>query len=367
MEKVYRENNITAVFGNERDFFKMCFERDKKTDNITEDFCLIPPEKNSFLDNRPELKKLIKMFLETINEYRIPDENERDVLSMKPGSIYYQVPLTEASFFQQIKQGGLKEAMEVKIQSIFDEMKNFAFGKPMSNWEIKQFKSIDREQVYDPYLSTTQESLDYRKQLLSGQKIVDTENGKETKKKFGVNKFETSLDTIFLKAMASALRSKVSQDFMPLFNGLRAILAFDSNINGAELDSVKKAIDDFIKTGVFGKSIIEPEYRKLYALTKLLRHATSVAVLSLNTVSLFRENITSFLRTDFNKSIDPLMKGQFTFNDYESSLIDILVHSRKNTDVLSFYSQLNFIYGLANVSQEQLAQASKTGKFNFNN
>lgn len=367
MLKVFEENNIDKVWGgDERKLFKMCFELDDKG-NVTEDFCLKMPEKNSFLNDKPELKKLVKMFLQTINEYRIPDENEREMLATKEGSIYYQVPLTEASFFQQVKQGGLKEGIQAKVQSVFDEMKTFAFGKPMSNWEIKEFKSIDREQIYDPYLSTSQESLEYRAKQLSGEEIVEKEDGKTTKKTFGVNKFELSLDTVFLKAMASALRSRVSQDYMPLFTGLRAILAYNANVEGAELDSVQKAVNDFIKSAVFGKSIIEPEYQKLYHIIRILKNITSVSALALNSVALTREMLTSSLRTSFNKSIDPLMKGQFTEKEYCESMLDIVFNSAKNTDVLSFYSQMNFAYGLANVSQEQLAEASKTGRFNFNN
>ena len=86
--------------------FKMCFERDAD-DNITKDFCLIPPEENPYLQNKPKLKALVQMFLEKINEIRIPNENEREALALRRGSVYYQVPLTEASFRQQALNGNL--------------------------------------------------------------------------------------------------------------------------------------------------------------------------------------------------------------------------------------------------------------------
>jgi hypothetical protein len=49
------------------------------------------------------------------------------------------------------------------------------------------------------------------------------------------------------------------------------------------------------------------------------------------------------------------------------SILNIIIKCKDNVDVLSFYSQLNFAYGLANVSQEQLAEANKTGFLNMNN
>ena len=369
MLKVYEENNIDLAWGgNERDLFKMCFERDEKG-NITSDFCLIPPEYNPFFANgqHPELKKLVQMFLRQINEIRIPDENEREALAMKRNSIYYQVPLTNASTIQQVKQGGVWNTIKAKTQAVFDEVKVFAYGKPMSNFEIKQFKSIDREQVYDPYLSTSQEAQDFRHKQLSENEIVEEEDGKKNKRRYRITDFETSLDTVFLKSMASALRTKISQDFMPLFTGLRAILAYNANIEGAELDSIRTAIDDFIKSAVFGKSLIQPEYQKLNEIIKILRNITSTTALAFNMTSFTREQLTSALRTSFNKSIDPLMKGEFTEKEYMDSILNIIMNCKDNVDVLSFYSQLNFAYGLANVSQEQLAEANKTGFLNMNN
>jgi hypothetical protein len=164
-------------------------------------------------------------------------------------------------------------------------VKVFAYGKPMSNFEIKQFKSIDREQVYDPYLSTSQEAQDFRRKQLSENEIVEEEDGKKNKRRYRITDFETSLDTVFLKSMASALRAKVSQDFMPLFTGLRAILAYNANIEGAELDSIRTAIDDFIKSAVFGKSLIQPEYQKLNEIIKILRNITSTTTLAINMTS----------------------------------------------------------------------------------
>ena len=359
MAEVYAENGGDNLWGNERNFFKQCFMLDEKG-NITSDFCLQMPDNNKFLNNKPKLKALVEMFLEKINEIRIPNENEREAYKLRAGSIYYQVPLTEASLIQQTKNGGIINALKVKGQNIFSEMKNFAYGHPMSNWEIKQFNDVSKDRVYDPYLNTSEESQRWRDQQLSGEK---TDNGKT----YGVDAFETSLDTIFLKAMASALRARVSEEFMPLFTGLRAILAFNNNVNGDEVPGIIKAVDDFIKSAVFGKLIIEPSNQTIYHIMGLLRGITSTTVLAFNSVSFTREMLTSALRTSISKEIDPIMKGQFSQADYVSAMFDIIEKSPENTDVRSKYMQLNFIYGLANASEEHLANASKSNWANLSN
>jgi hypothetical protein len=103
MVKVYEENG--SAFTNERALFRNCFE--KEGDELSKDFMLIPPDDNLFLKDRPELKKLIEMFLDTLNELRFPDETERLRLKSIRGSMYYQVPLTETNFITQIVQDGL--------------------------------------------------------------------------------------------------------------------------------------------------------------------------------------------------------------------------------------------------------------------
>lgn len=359
MAEVYKESGENSIFGNERDFFKMCFERDSDG-NITQDFCLIPPNDNPYLENKPKLKALVEMFLEKINEIRIPNEGERDALSFKRFSIYYQVPLTEASFRQQALSGNLWDAIKLKAQNIFSEVKNFAYGHPMTNWEIKQFNDVGKDRVYDPYLNVSDGAQTARSEQLSGEKT-------ETGRKYSVNSFETSLDTIFLKAMASALRARVSEEFMPLFTGMRAILAFNNNVNGAEVPGITKALDDFIKSAVFGKLIIEPSNQTIYHIIGVLRAITSTTALAFNSVSFTREMLTSALRTSINKEIDPIMKGQFSESDYVSAVFDIITSSPENFDVRSKYMQLNFIHGLANASEEQLARASKSNWANLAN
>lgn len=360
MAEVYAENGGDGLWGNERNFFKMCFEKDTN-ENISQDFCLIPPDQNPYLANKPKLKALVKMFLEKINEIRIPNENEREALSLRRGSVYYQVPLTEANFRQQAIQGGLINALRTKGQNIFSEMKNFAYGHPMSNWEIKQFNDVSKDRIYDPYLNVSEEAQRWREEQLSGETVEGTN------KKYGVSVFETSLDTVFLKAMASALRARVSEEFMPLFTGVRTILAFNNNVNGAEIPGITKAVDDFIKSAVFGKLIIEPANQTIYHIMGLLRNITSVAALAFNSVSFTREMLTSTLRTSINKEIDPLMKGQFSESEYVSAIFDIIENAHKNADVRSKYMQLNFIYGLANAAEEHLATASKSGRINPSN
>jgi hypothetical protein len=160
--------------------------------------------------------------------------------------------------------------------------------------------------------------------------------------------------------MASALRARVSEEFMPLFTGMRAILAFNNNVNGAEIPGITKALDDFIKSAVFGKLIIEPSNQTIYHIIGLLRAITSTTALAFNSVSFTREMLTSAIRTSINKEIDPIMKGQFSQADYVSAMFDIIEKAPENLDVRSKYMQLNFIYGLANASEEHLANASKS-------
>jgi len=359
MVKVYEENGIDNLFGNERNFFRNCFEQEEG--KITSDFVLIPPDENPFLNERPELKKLVEMFLEVINEQRFPDKQEREQLKSIPRSMYYQVPLTETGFKSQVVQDGLWNALKRNAKNVFTEVQNYAYGAPMSSLEIKRYNDLDREEVYDPYLDTSEDAQLARRQYLNGTS-VEVDN--KVKKEYGVGAFEVNLDIVFLKAMASALRQQASREYMPLFTGLRMILEFNRKQNGIQTPEIAESIDKFIKSSVFGQLIIKPSNQTIYHILNLLKGIASKVTLGLNTVSFAREMISSTLRTSVSLVNDKYMSGQFTAKDYLDAMEDVILHAHENIDVRSKYMQSNVKFGLANVSMEQLAKASKSNFLN---
>ena len=360
MVKVYEEAGINQLYGNERNLFRNCYQKDENGE-ISKDFVLIPPDKNKFLNDRPELKKLVEMFLENINEQRFPDEEERLRLKSIEGSMYYQVPLTETNFVEQVKQDGIWNAMKRKAKNLFTEVQNFAYGAPMSSYEIEQYGNLDREFVYDPYLDVTEEAQLHRAKLLSGESVeVDNKKTKE----YGVNAFEVGLDTIFLRSMASATKSFVSREFMPLFTGIRMILEFNQKQNGMQTPEITEAINKFIKSTVLNQLIIKPSNQTIYHILGILKGITSKLTLALNPTTFAREMTSSTVRTAISLTGDKFMEGKFNVADYLSELLNIVFHSHENYDVRSKYMQSNFRWGLANVSQDQLAEMSKSNYLN---
>lgn len=360
------ESGYDNFFSNERNLFKLCFERDDDG-NITEEFILLPPDKNKDIADKPKLQKLVTIFLETINEYRIPDEEDRARLKDEPGSLYYQVPLTETTTIQEIKN--TKNPFTVikrKAANIFTETKDYLFGDTLSNWELKQYDDISKERIYNSYLDTSEEAQELRGRKLSGEAIGFDEDDKH-QKRFGVNAFETSLDVIFLRTMAATVRSIVSTEYMPLFVGLRAFIAFNANVTGANMDTIEKTVEDFIKSNVFHKRIIDPSETTIYNILGVLRSITSILALAGNTVTLTREMVTSWIRTAVNLENDPLMKDAFDLGDYSTFMLDITKEAPKNVDLHSFYAQINYRYRMANMTEAELPGRRKTNKWNINN
>lgn len=366
MLKVYKEAGIDTIFsGGEHTLFSKCFEEDNNG-NIDKSFCLIPPDKNRFLDGKQELKKLVNMFLEEINKVRIPDAVERENLAAQRKSVYYQVPLTLASTKQMLGQAGLIETVKQKAKHIFDDLKDFSYGQPMSSWQIKKRDELSTERVYDPYSDISEEALRWRAQQLSGNDIVD-ETGKKIESGYGVNVFERSLDTIFLRAMASATRAAVSTNILPMINGLRAILAFENNVQGFALDKVMAAIKDYTNVSIFGRRILDPDNETMYKITSLLRKVTSIPALALSSVAEFREELTNKYRTAVSKTNEPMADNWYNFSDYLDNWCKIIYEAPKNADVTSFWMQMNYRMGMANISSDRLAEQSKSGYLNFEN
>ena len=360
MVEMLKENDAYNAITDERELFKLCFE--KENGKVSSNFCLIPPDENPELTNRPKLKALVKLFLETINEYRISDEAERDELKAQRGSLYYQVPLTKANWRNQVKQGGAWKAGKVRFQEFSDSTKDFMFGDTMSNWELKQYDDISTEKIYNPYFDISDEAQELREVRLGGQKLGD-----EVKVKHDVDYYELSLDTIFLRTMYAEMRSQISTEFLPLFTALRAFLAFNGNVQGANMDSIIRTVDKFIQSNVFHKRIIDPSENAIYSILGALRMVTSIMGLAGSPISFNREMMSSYIRTIINKENDPLMKTSFDADDYSEYIGKIIEDSPKNVDQHSFYCQMNYRFAMANMTSSQLASQMKTNWTNINN
>lgn len=227
----------------------------------------------------------------------------------------------------------------------------------MSSYEIEKYNNLDKEEVYDPYLDVSEDAQKSRARMLSGESI---DIGNKQTKEYGVDAFEVNLDIIFLKAIASATRRAASREFMPLFTGLRMILEYNAHQTGMGTPEIQESINKFIKSTVFGQLIIKPSNQTVYHILGILRGFTSKITLGLNVTSFAKEMTSSTVRTAMSLTTDKYMTGKFDAGDYVSELTKILFHAHENADVLSRYNQFNFKFGLANVSMEQLARASKT-------
>lgn len=356
------ESGFNNSVSNERDLFKLCFERDENG-KITPDFCLIPPDENDDLRGKPKLKKLVNLFLETINTYRIPDESTREGLKSQRGSIYYQVPLTKATWKQQKKQSGRWNAAKTKVDEFLDSTKDFMFGDTMSNWELKQYDDISTERIFNPYFDISDYAQDIREARLNGQTMGD-----EIKVKHDLGDYETSLDTIFLRTMYAEMRSQVSMEYLPLFTALRAFLAFNGNVQGANMDSIIKTVDKFIQSNIFHKRIIDPSENTIYSILTTLRTITSVLGLAGSPISFSRETFSSYVRTVIDQMTEgPLMKDEFDINDYSGYVAKIIEESPKNVNQHSFYCQMNYRFAMAGMTSSQLASQMKTNWTNMNN
>ena len=316
--------------------------------------------------SRREEQELAGYMLETFNKYRGSSYTELD-------PEYYQIPLLNQSFFEMLKDGvDLRTATAVKLDKARNVFTDLWEGKGKTNTKAREDANLDVNEVPNYYF------------------VQRPEMRAEMLEKYG-DVFEKDLDMIMLYAALAYSKTSVSRDFMPYITGYRAVMAIIQEVNGSHEPVLAKAVDDYIKLAVFGKSIMEDNHYNLYRFAQFIKGITSATTLKWNVRNFTRENLADFFRTstainsanwggktrkDYETAFDEAMSritydkndlfiSKITSSDYAEALGIVISSTIENKNLMLKVSKLNSLYGMANVSQAMLVQYHKTPNLNF--
>lgn len=326
---------------------------------------------DSYFIGKPEERKLAELMIIKFAEYRGISQENIDYTD----SITYQIPLLKQDFFDMLRDGStLRQAAETKFEKVKEIFSNLWNSKSKSNWQARQDENIDVDSIPNYYFHQQQDS---RNELFS---------------KYG-DVFEKDLDMVMLYASLAYSKNRVSKEFMPYITGLRAVLQLFTQVNGAYEPQIMEAVDDLIKLAVFGKGIMEDNHYNLYRFTQFIKGITSATTLKFNVRNFTRENLADFFRTSaainasseftgysrkdyenaYAKAVEAfpfydrhnLFISKIKPSDYADALGIVISSTLSSEKIMLKVSKLNSLYGMANVSQAQLAKYSKTPRLQF--
>lgn len=343
LKKIYDNPNsrYSSLSGSSK-FFESWFVTDSDG-SINEQFMLKDP---SELDESEA--PLCQMFLDTLAELRGLNTPEK-IQKAKLNGTYYEVPLIKGRLFESIRhQGGIKNTLQTAVDRIAKWDFEQALGLSLTKGQREKLDDLSILKL-DNYL--LEDNPKHRQELI-------TDNG--------IANYSTDLDLIFLTTVAFSIRSKLSEYYIPALTAFRVFLEMEDAINSSNPNSnTKKAVTDWMKSVVYGKSLMDPHNMFWVKLSAMLKSATSTITLGLSTTAFTREGLTSTIINFINSQngLDPDIDAKTLANAY----MDMTEGLRSTTDITSKDQQFNTLFGVAEMSFEQMAKSNRTNPYGFGN
>lgn len=350
-----------ALIGDQVNVFKRLFRDDEQ-----DLFFKNPYDKSNDLDDAD--RKFLKKALFEINRIRFKgsnfsykSENDPALLSFinsSPG--YFWVPLERASSSTRWSNPGkyfddFKRRTKTLCKNptlFFKEM----YENILTDQEEEQItKDIENMQAYNRFKVSDPDR--------SGR----PRRGRERLlQKYGKDYFETNLQNLVIDYSYRNLQEEKMNKMLIRARGILLQLKLTGVREGDEkFTKTIKHIDDYLKTAVFNRSIMEEDSKKIISVVQPLRKAVSAAYIALSPVAAIRDIFGGFLsnvvrtmtkyRTDVDAK-DVMWAYQFVLRQG--------VHSAMSIDLLD---KLNSKYLISNINIEQQQEGYKTNRGGITN
>lgn len=318
-------------------------------------------------DNSEDLdeddRKFLKKALFEINKLRFKDNNfsyksedDKSLLSfIKNNPQYLWVPLEKASsstrwsnpgkYFEDFKRRvrGYCKNPTLFFKEMYEDI--------LTDQEESQInQDIEDMQAYNRFRAS--ETTKGRQRLLT---------------RYGKDYFETNLQNLVIDYSYKSLQEEEMNKMLTRAKGILLQLKLTGIREDGQEKFAKtiKYIDDYIKTAVFNRSIMEESSKKIIARLQPLRKAVSTAYIAASPVAAIRDVFGGFLsnvvrtmtkyRTDIDAK-DVMWAYQFVLRQG--------VHSAMSIDLLD---KLNSKYLISNINIEQQQEGYKTNRGGITN
>lgn len=343
MQKLSKDWDISLTGGEWRRF-KNWFEEDENG-NIHSSFALKDPDTHPYFQEpgKENEKAACKFFLETINSYRSPEQQEDS---------YFNVPLIRAGLLEMLAEGQDRVTI---IKELFknwsDPIREGLLGA--SDNSMKFLKNSDVNELWNPMLGLSSE---VRENALSK----------------GTEYFEKNLDIILLSTMAWAVKCEAARLFLPVFNMFRVSLLVNNKNNDAKMTEIYEHLTKYIKANVFNHNIIPDSLQSAHKILSFAKSIVGKVALGLSFKSFFRENLSSALNATVNQLAAKGLEGTI-FSDFNKELyLDAMATmSAKLIEgqgaINDIVHQLNAVFRMSDFGFSQMSETTKSNRYGLLN
>lgn len=183
--------------------------------------------------------------------------------------------------------------------------------------------------------------------------------------------YSTNFDFVYLHYLQQSIRKKWQAEYDHIFTAERNMIAFMNKFEGGinqnvddRLKETQKWVEDYVKSTFEGKSLIDRSLRKWMGFLNKITGFASGLQLWFNTRTLVRE-----MQTSLALAVTRTLAKEYpdiTISDYNEA-IQRIIGSEDKLDLDGMLYQQNSYFGMANMDVAVLAEAMKTGRWNFMN
>lgn len=349
LDAFYKSKGKNRIIGGEYTVFKEWFVQNPDG-SIHESFSLKYPYDASLSE---QSKNALKIWLETLAKVRWPNATPEDIQTYKESGVYYQVPLTEATFGKQAKSLGVLQAVRNKFAQYKELTQDVFAGE--TNRKMEWRSDFDRNwRLFNKF------------EL--GSKEMSAEAERASKLANNIGFYETDLEKVINQALVAYVKSNVSPKYISRLNALSVSLRLSASYGGQRQEQVEKVLNKLIDSKFYGESIIEGETMQAFARwLNVIKKGLSFMSLGFNMRSFVREFLQGTWMGVSRARYDT-MPG-VNKKTYTAGYEYVLANAYKNFNSVSLLQQLDALYGVANYSIGNIARKRRldwTGIRNWN-
>lgn len=349
ISKLY-DKNINRTIGGEWKFYENWFQKDSD-ENISKEFKLKDPRSDVYFLERPDEAEACKLFLDQMAKYRWGDDWE----AWTDSEEYLEVPLVEPQKNLEVLEseglvkGGIK-VLKKRLREIAQVATETIVGSRQD--VTRSTDEFANRGIPNPFFGMSHSERE--------EKLAD--------KNFGPGYFEKNLDIVFTNVVVATERYQLGKQFVPLFTGLKVLLYMENSLNKAGMGELTQAVNSYIDSVVFNKSIIETGLLPIKKVINAFQGFVSKVTLGLSPRAFVREVASSTIRATWQLALkNPTFAPECDLDDYLANMAYAQAHIKDYFTVDAKDSMLNVRFRAANVSFKELQHNLQSNKYGIKN
>lgn len=297
-------------------------------------------------------KEFLEFLLEEINKDRFPTYTKAQLEALKNNGSpsYYQVPLCVGGFDSTASEKGLLSMLKAKL-SYLHPAKAWDLAKKKVEGIFNQEENTFKQKSESLYKMTNMFDIDPDKRI---EKIQELENANIP--------LELNMETLLLKHMFAYSVERNMDEVFPLIKSAMIHIQMQGAQQSTVFNNDVKYIEEYIKSKIFNKSIINEENERWVKYANTIKKAASMFTLALAPVQMFYQPLQG-LWNDISLIIrKPDQKESFTFKHFISAIKLVFGDLVHFSDKPTLCSALNELYGINDMDMNTYVNRISTAK-----